>query len=185
MRRSRFGAAIALGAVVCLAIANDAAACHNAITISTDAVARQLRNADELVRTGRSVDALGVVDSALHLLRHGHSRGGGTELDADLRSRRVRLLRERGERIIAIIVVRRDGAVDRARMRAPSRVSAAQRTENLAWALERLTPAAGEDGTDAILDRVRPPAVMLDIETAKAKVPPPFADVAELAYAPD
>jgi hypothetical protein len=138
-------AALAAAVGFCVSMPSDVAACHNAITITSDQVARRVRTADEQARQGRTAEAMRTVGNALHILRTGTSRGYGEELLEELSSTRVRLLRARAERVVAIVIVRRDGAVDRRRMRAV-RVSPTERTENLAWALRTLTPAASETG---------------------------------------
>jgi hypothetical protein len=116
-----------------------ALACHNAILLETSQVASRLRVAERQLEAGESVDAVRTLRFVSSVLR---GRSWDYELDATPRQRTS--LTQKLDRTVALAVVRRDGHVDRRRMRA-ARVDATARDENLRWAVERLDPGSDTD----------------------------------------
>lgn len=125
-----------------------ARACGNTITLTVDELARRVTAAEKLLTAGNTVGAVQSLRFALAIARGTASRGGfgGYELTSDVRALPAVRVRVRAERLFALAVVRRDGLVDRRRLRAgwvPDSVRAA----NFVWA-EGVLGAALRDAPD-------------------------------------
>ena len=146
-----FCAAVSLSAPVLLsaAVPRAARACGNTITLTVDELARRVTAAEKLLTAGNTVGAVQSLRFALAIARGTASRGGfgGYALTSDVRAQPAVRVRVRAERLFALAVVRRDGLVDRRRLRAgwvPDSVRAA----NFVWA-EGVLGAALRDAPDA------------------------------------
>jgi len=136
---------VGVAMLVCAAVPSAVLACHNIIAITVDELARRVTHAEKRLTEGDTVGAVQVLRFALGISRGGAQ--GEYELAADPRSPGVARVRARGERLLAVAVVRRDGLVDRPRLRAgwvPDGVRAA----NFVWA-ERILGNARRDSPDA------------------------------------
>ncbi len=122
-------------ALPCAAVPRAARACGNTITLTVDELARRVTAAEKLLTAGNTVGAVQSLRFALAVARGTASRGGfgGYELTSDVRAQPAVRIRVRAERLFALAVVRRDGLVDRRRLRA-GWVPDAVRAANFVWA---------------------------------------------------
>ena len=139
--------------VVCTLVPAAVLACGNVIALSVDDLARRLTATEKRLVEGNTVGAVQGLRFVLSVVRGGE-RGdfeGGYELSADPRSNDAVRLRTRTERVFALAVVRRDGLVDRRRVRA-GWVPDSTRTANFVWAEGVLARALREapDAPEAI-----------------------------------
>jgi hypothetical protein len=139
-------------ALACAAAPRTAVACGNVITLTVNELARRVTAAEKLLTAGSTVGAVQTLRFALAIARGRAAREfGGYELEGDLRAQPAMRVRARAERLFALAVVRRDGVVDRPRMRA-SWVPESVRVANLVWAEGALAAAMRErpDAPEAI-----------------------------------
>lgn len=139
--------------LVCTLVPSAVLGCGNVITLSVDDVARRLTAVEKRLNEGNTVGAVQGLRFVLLVIRGGNAREyeGGYALSEDPGSNVALRVRARAERVFALAVVRRDGLVDRRRVRA-GWVPDATRTANFVWAEGVLAAArrASPDAPEAI-----------------------------------
>lgn len=172
---------VGVSMLVCAAVPSAVLACHNIIAITVDELARRVTHAEKRLTEGDSVGAVQVLRFALGISRGGVH--GDYELAGDPQSNGVARVRVRGERLLAVAVVRRDGLVDRPRLRAgwvPDGVRAA----NFVWA-ERVLAGARRDSPDAPVAIARHAEALARIPSRGAEARTALDELDERDLVPD